>query len=62
MGLVRTSVAGATPWSAIDAGARPVPPGKKPRCQQAEDEPADLGEERHAAAVSRGAEQLLTAS
>jgi hypothetical protein len=48
-GPVRTSVAGATPWSAIDAGERPVPPGKEPRCQQAEDEPADVGGERDAA-------------
>ena len=32
-------------------------PGEEPCYQQAEDEPADVGEERHAAPVRRGAEQ-----
>src|SRR5215469_9918519 len=32
-------------------------PGEEPCYQQAEDEPADVGEERYAAAVRRGAEQ-----
>src|SRR5580692_9180617 len=31
-------------------------PGQEPRYQQAEDEPADVGEERRAAPVRRGAE------
>ena len=37
-------------------------PGEEPCYQQAEDEPADVGEERHAAPVRRGAEQPKLAS